>query len=73
MSLEKLVVFEKIFQNIENMVKVSKNDQKLKKCEFFNSKFEFSVIFGPFTPLVQIFYYFFLKLLTFMRILILRF
>ena len=55
------------------MVKVSKNDQKLKKCEFFNSKFEFSVIFGPFTPLVQIFYYFFLKLHTFMRILILRF
>ena len=55
------------------MVKVSKNDQKLKKCEFFNSKFEFLVIFGPFTPLAQIFHYFFLKLLTFIKNLKLRF
>ena len=38
------------------MVKGSKNDKKQKKN--FNSKFEFSVIFGPFTPLALIFYYF---------------
>ena len=34
------------------MVKGSKNDQKLKKIEFFKSKVEFSVIFGPFNPIV---------------------
>ena len=72
-SLKKLVVFEKIFEKFEKMVKGSKNGKKLQKIEFFSSKFEFSVIFRPFTPLLKFFKYFFHKLLTFMKILIPRF
>ena len=51
-SLKRLIVLKKkVFGKIEKTVKVFKNDQKMLKFEFFNSKFEILVIFEPFNPL----------------------
>ena len=70
-SLEKLVDFgKKYLKNFSKLLKCPKMAQKLRKFEFLSSKFVFSVIFRPFTQLAKFFYYFFLKLLTFVKILI---
>ena len=54
-SLEKLALFNEIFLKRFKMGKMSKIDQKTQKIGFFNSKFEFLVIFGPFNPFAKFF------------------
>ena len=50
-ALENLEIFEKNILKILEYVKRVKIDQKQQKNEFFHSKFEFLVIFGPFIPI----------------------